>query len=287
MRRAVEIAAGVPSRRLGRLLARFDERIGAAGLSAAAGEVLTELGARVTVTGASTVPRTGAVLVVMNHPGAYDAFAMMHALGRDDVALVAAERPFLRAMPHVCEHLVFVTDSRTRGSAPGRAAGLRNAIDWLASSRVLVQFGAGAIEPDLRFARPLARSPGARSSEPREGRRRGDLLGAWSPGTGALAARAAELGAAVVPALVSGVHSPRAMRLPLVRWAERRGVTTIAPLLQAALPGFRDVVVSVRFGDAIPASAFANASTAVARTAVARAAVHALASAAAVDTSPP
>jgi hypothetical protein len=46
-------------------------------------------------------------------------------------------------------------------------------------------------------------------------------------------------------ALVSGVHSARAKRLLITRMAEQRGVTTFAPLVQVALPGFRDVAVRI------------------------------------------
>ena len=229
VKRAVEVVARLSSRRLGKLLARFDARVGDAGVARAAREVLQQLGAVVDVSGEP--PPAGGALLVCNHPGAFDALATLAALARDDVAVIASERPFLRALPHFKEHVLFVADSRTNGSAMGRAAGLRSALAWLAGGGVLVQFGAGAIEPDARFAR--------------EGE---DLLGPWPPGTGVLAARASALGVAVVPAFVSGVHSRRAMRLPLVRFAERRGITTIAPLIQATMPGFRDVVVSVRFG---------------------------------------
>jgi len=257
VRRAVEMVARIPSRRLGQILARFDRRIDEKGLGVAAREVLVALGATVEVTGA--VPSSGPVLVVTNHPGAYDAFATMASVGRDDVALVASERAFLRAMPHVTQHLVFVTDSRTAGSAAGRAAGLRSALSWLEAGHVLVQFGAGAIEPDARFLRE-GEAP----------------LGAWLSGTGVLAARAAVLGAVIVPALVSGVHSRRAKGLAVVRWAERHGVTTIAPLIQATLPGFRDVAVSVRFGAPVDRDALAAASGNQGRTALLRSAVAAL-----------
>lgn len=257
IRRAVELVASLPSRRLGKILARFDARVGEVGLGAAAREVLRALGATVDVEG--SVPRAGGVLVVTNHPGAYDSLATMASLGRDDVALLAAERPFLRAMPRVREHFVFVADSRASGSALARLAGLRAALGWLGAGRVLVQYGAGAIEPDARFAN--------------EG---DDILGAWSDGTGVLAQRAASIGAAIVPALVSGVHSRRAKRLPFVRWAERRGITTIAPLVQATLPGFRDVSVSIRFGAPLDPRVVLAAPSHEARTALLREAVAAL-----------
>ncbi|WP_437775242.1 hypothetical protein [Sorangium sp. So ce1097] len=59
-------------------------------------------------------------------------------------------------------------------------------------------------------------------------------------------------------AVVSGVHSPRAKRLAVTRWAERRGITTLAPLLQVALPGSHDVEARVRLGEAREAAALAN-----------------------------
>ncbi len=203
------------------------------------------------------VPRRGPVLVVVNHPGAYDALAMMSALDRDDVALVAADRSFLRAMPHVAEHLVFVAED----GAGARAVGLRRALARLAQGAALVQFGAGAIEPDARFvARTAAR------------------LGAWEVGTGLLALLAARGGAAVVPAFVQGVHSKRAKELRVVRWAERRGITTLAPLVQATIPGFRDVAVSVRFGPAVPGAALEAEREHGPRTALLRSRLEALAS---------
>lgn len=263
VRALVEVAAGVPSRRLGERLARFDADVAAQGISVAARSVLRAFGASVEVTG--SIPASGAVLVITNHPGAYDSLATMSALGRDDVALVAADRAFLRAMPHVSEHLVFVADARTAGSAVARAAGLRAALAWLSAGRVLVQYGAGVIEPDVRFPRPDDGS---------------DVLCAWSDGTGVLVAQALKRGARVVPVFVSGVHSARAKRLQLVRWAERRGITTIAPLLQATLPGFRDVHVRVRIGAALEGDALAALeaeTTYPGRTARVRAAVASLA----------
>ncbi len=257
-RRLVSMLASVPSDRLGRSLARFDAELQTVGVGVAAHALLRRFGASVEIDGA--VPSTGGVLVVTNHPGAYDSIAMLAAAGRDDVALVAAERTFLAAMPHFREHLVFVADSREKGSVTSRAAGLRRAIAWLAAGHVLVQYGAGSIEPDAQFARP---------GEP--------VLGVWSDGTGLLALHAAKRGATIIPALVSGVHSRRAKALPGVGWAERRGVTTLAPLIQATMPGFRDVRVRVRFGAPFEARALLAAPTRAARTALLRAAVARLA----------
>ncbi len=254
LRGVVERVAMRPSRRLGRTLAHFDALIGDVGIAKAARSVLLSFGAALEIDGSACV--RGPLLVVTNHPGAYDALSTIAALARDDVALIAGDRAFLRAMPALSRHLVFVDDT----SAFARVVGFRRALAWLADGHALVQFGAGVIEPDARFAGVAD-----------------DVLGAWSDGTGALASRASMLGAAVVPAFVSGVHSRRAKRLAIVRWAERRGITTIAPLIQATMPGFHDVAVSVRFGAPIPRSAIDGASDHGERTKLLRAAVGALA----------
>ena len=251
-RRFVSIVARIPSARLGRSLARFDARVGEAGIARAAAETLERFGARIEVEG-SLSPDASAALVVTNHPGAYDALATMAALGRDDLSFVAADRAFLRALPNVREHLVFADE----GSARVRAAAVRRALSLLRSGGVVVQYGAGEIEPDARFDE-------------------GSCLAEWSDGTGLLAARASAMGARVIPVFVSGVHSARAKRLPFVRWAERRGTTTIAPLVQATLPGFRDVVVRVRIGAPIERAVLEAAPSHAARAALVREAVAAL-----------
>jgi hypothetical protein len=251
---AAALAARRPSARLGDLLARFDARIAAVGISAASREIVESFGARVRTDGAC--PTQGPVLLVANHPGAYDALSILAGLGRDDVAIIAADRPFLRALPNLAAHLVFVAEP-VGANARARARAVCRALEWVASGRVAIQFGAGAIEPDARFDH--------------------DVLGTWGDGTGLLAARATRHGAPVVPTFVSGVHSPRAKRLPFVRWAERRGITTIAPLVQATLPGFRDVVVSVRVGDPVAPAAVQAAENDRERTVLLRNAVAALA----------
>lgn len=238
LRRVIRASVHVPSRRLGRLLTRFDTDIGRVGIGAAARHFMRSMGAHVEVEGSAP---TGAALVVMNHPGAYDALALMAALARDDVRFLARDRRFLRTLPHLSSRMIFVGPS-----------GLRAALRHLAHAGVVVQLGAGAIEPDARFDA-------------------GDLA-EWPEGTGFLASRAPR----VVPAFVAGVHSPRAKRLPLVKWAESRGITTIGPLIQATMPGFRDVRVTLRFGAPLDGDALRDATHAE-RTRRVRDAVRALA----------
>jgi hypothetical protein len=220
---------------LGRVLSRFDERVGRQGIARAAAAALEDLGARCTVEG-NRPQAEGPLLVVSNHPGAYDALVLFATLGRDDVAVMAGDRAFLRAMPSVRRHLLLVPDS---GSGT-RARGLRRAMEHLAAGRAVLHFGCGAIEPDPAF--PLA------GATP---------LGTWQAGTGTLVRAAARVGGRVVAALVEGVHSRRAKASLVARAAEARGVTTIAPLLQVAFARYREVAATVRFAGAAGAGELA------------------------------
>lgn len=156
LRAAARAAFRAVSLPLGKALARFDESIEALGVSRAAAEMLDNLGARWVRVGPRP-PARGPVLVVSDHPGAYDALVLMATLERDDVAVVAADRRFLRAMPGLQRHLVFVPEGPS-SAIMGRAIGLRRAVAHLAHGGALLHFGAGRIEPDPPFCGPAASS---------------------------------------------------------------------------------------------------------------------------------
>ncbi len=214
---------------LGRLLARFDARISEAGLSRAASMALADLDATWCVHGEP--PPRGPVLVAANHPGAYDALALLAALGRDDIAILAADRSFLRHLPALARHLLFVPDA-PGGSVRNRASGLLRAMRHIQGGGAVLQFAAGRIEPDPAFARPAGK----------------DFLAPWCSGTGALVRSAAAADGVVSAAIVAGVHSRRAKGLWLTKLAERHGWTTLAPLLQVAVARYRHVDATVTLG---------------------------------------
>src|SRR5215471_201079 len=63
------------SRPIGRTLAQFDLDTTAAGLCRAAASALERFGVRFEASG--QCPRSGSLVIISNHPGAYDAFALM------------------------------------------------------------------------------------------------------------------------------------------------------------------------------------------------------------------
>ncbi|HEY6080007.1 MAG TPA: 1-acyl-sn-glycerol-3-phosphate acyltransferase [Polyangiaceae bacterium] len=227
VRRGLELPFVAASWRLARTLAELDRSLGPLGLPAAAGAALERFGVTLSVSGA--VPRSGPCLILANHPGAYDALALMTAVGRRDLMLLAADRSFLRAMGQLSRHFVFVADD----GVGSRAGGLKRALSLLAQGGALLHFPAGQIEPDPDF-------------EPRRER----WLGAWQPGVSSLLAACARSGGKLVFAGVRGVHSPRTKRLLVNRAAEGSGVSTLSVLLQLVL-GQRDVETRVHLSNAV------------------------------------
>lgn len=226
---ALALPFAAASRNLGRTLAELDASLNAQGLPQAAARALGRCGVAPRMSGQG-VP-SGPCLVLANHPGAYDALCLMWALGRRDLLVLAADRGFLRALTGLSErHLCFVAE----GTA-ARAGALKRALSWLRAGGAVLHFPAGQIEPDASFEQDRAR-----------------WLGDWQAGVPALVKACARVDGRVLLAGVRGVHSARAKRMRLNRWAERRGVTTLSPLLQL-LWGLDDVEARVHLRMAVAA----------------------------------
>jgi hypothetical protein len=225
VRRGLALPFYAASRTLGQTLAGLDDAIATQGLPGAAALTLQRFGVRLQTSGVG--PSRGPCLVLANHPGAYDALALMSALAREDLRILAADRGFLRALPRLSSHLLFVADGPYE-----RAGALKRAVRHLRAGGALLHFPAGKIEPDADFQPETA-----------------PLLEPWQPGVAALVAACARFNGTVAVAGVRGVHSPRAKRWLLNRMAERRGITTLSPLLQM-VGGLRDVTTRVCCFDA-------------------------------------
>jgi len=221
LRRGLEWPFYLASRNLARTLALLESEVALHGLPEAAARALTRCGVALRLSGATA--ESGPCLVLANHPGAFDALALMRAINRRDLLVLAADRQFLRALSGLSEHLLLV------GETPAeRARVLKRALVWLRQGGAVLHFPAGKIEPDADFV-----TPGA------------PLIEHWQPGVAALVKACERVAGRVFVAGVRGVHSPRAKRLLLNRWAEQRGITTLSPLVQL-LARLRDVQARVR-----------------------------------------
>jgi len=221
LRRGLELPFYAASRGLAETLAMLAQDVGPRGLPDAAAGALLRCGVALRVSGVE--PETGPCLVLANHPGAYDALSLMRAVGRRDLLILAADREFLRALSGLAEHFVFVGDAPSE-----RARALKRTLVWLRKGGAVLHFPAGKIEPDADFVPPGTA-----------------LLEEWQPGVSALVRACERVAGSVLVAGVRGVHSPRAKRLLLNRLAEKRGITTLSPLVQLVAK-LHDVQARVR-----------------------------------------
>ena len=224
-RAVLEVLSRVPARRLSRQVLIFDEIVGEAGLASGGAWALRRLCRSARVEGRDNVPHGGPLLLVSNHPGLADAVALFAATPREDLRVIAADRPFLDCLPNTSRHLLTVAEAPA-----GRSGVVRAAARHLRGGGAVLTFPGGRIEPDPAVL------PGAV-----------EALGRWSSSAD-LFARLAP-GLAVVPVVVSGVISPKALRVPLTRLRRRRRDREwLAATLQMLTPALREVDVKVEFG---------------------------------------
>ncbi|MCI0487108.1 MAG: 1-acyl-sn-glycerol-3-phosphate acyltransferase [Blastocatellia bacterium] len=216
--------------RFAREVANYDQVVGREGLGEGARWILSRNVARVEVSGQGSVPTEGPLLVVSNHPGLADAMALFASLPRNDLKVVAFDRPFLRALSHTSEHLIYM------GQREENHIGvLRKAVGHLRRSGAVLIFPGGRIEPDPAVL------PGA-----------AEALERWSNSLCLIARLAGRL--QIVPAIVSGVLSQSAQHHPVTRLRQLpEDRERLAAMLQIIVPAYRDVTVRVAFGPSIDA----------------------------------
>jgi hypothetical protein len=226
--RPLELLARFPAERLARQIATYDEVVGESGLAAGGAWALERMARGVKVEGSENVPAEGPILLTANHPGLADSLALFATIRRGDLRVVAAERPFLDALTNTSRYLITVSE----GSS-GRLGAVRTAARHLKRGGALLTFPGGEIEPDPAVL------PGAQ-----------EALGRWSESLD-LFARLVP-GLTVVPAVVSGVLSPTALRNPLIFVRRQpRDREWLAATLQMLTPALRDVTTRVAFGEPV------------------------------------
>jgi hypothetical protein len=223
--RPLELLARFPAERLARQVATYDEIVGESGLAAGGAWALERMARRVEVEGRENVPQDGPVLLTANHPGLADGLALFATIARDDLRVVAAENPLLDVLPNTSQHLISVSEDSS-----GRLGAVRIAARHLKRDGALLTFPGGRIEPDPAVL------PGAR-----------DALERWSESLDLFARLVPDL--KVVPAVVSGVLSPLALRNPLILVRRHRHDREwLAATLQMLTPALRNVTTKVVFG---------------------------------------
>ena len=214
-----------PARRFALTVLEFDQRVARDGLQAAANWGVQQFAAQVELVGRRCPPHAGPVLFVSNHPGITDTLALFATLPRDDLRTVAAVRPFLTALDNMTKRLIYVDEE-----AKAHLGVVRRVTQHLRRGGSVLTFPAGKIEPDPGVL------PGASTA-----------LAEWTDSIGLFARLAPE--AQIVPVLVSGVFSPRALASPLTRLRRsQKDRERFAAMLQVAAPRLYPVRVTVALG---------------------------------------
>jgi 1-acyl-sn-glycerol-3-phosphate acyltransferase len=222
----LELLCQPPARRLARQILMYDSLVASAGLQVGGAWALGQYVRNVEVQGQHLLPRSGSVLIVSNHPGLYDTIALFAAIPRCDLRIVAADRPFLRALAHTSRYLITVAE------ATKSIGGTRAAARHLRSGGALLTFPGGRIEPDPAVL------PGAAAA-----------LDDWSESISMFARLVADL--TVVPVVVSGVLSSAALRHPLANLRGHQHRQLLAATLQVVFPSLQRGTVRVSFGSPI------------------------------------
>ncbi len=197
LRRLIEPLFRWPVSRFAQLAAGFENQVAQTGLHDATQAMMPRFIDKVDIIGKDGLPSDGPLLVLSNHPAAYDFFLIAATLPRDDLKLLASNINIVRKLPATADHFIFIASDGVMGDSHTRMAALRASIRQLKSGGALLIFPTGTVDPD-----PAVSPTGARSA-----------LGRWSSSLELLTRRVPET--QIVVAIVSGVLSPGWYRSPI------------------------------------------------------------------------
>jgi hypothetical protein len=212
LRGLIEPLAKPSVKRFAQIAADFDVRVERSGLREGMKWILPQFVSGFEIKGQEHVPGEGPLLVVSNHPGAYDSLLIPVGLPRNDLNIVAYQFPLLQRLPAASHHLIFTSNDPEK-----RVGAVRSAIRHLRDGGALLIFPSGRVEPDP------ASLPGA-----------AEAIQRWSPSLELLLRRVPET--RVLISIVSGVISPKFLRIPLIRlWKGVRDPQTVAEIMQIVI----------------------------------------------------
>jgi len=221
--------------RLATLGVTFDRIVGSEGLPAGSRWALSHFCRPIRLRGREHIPLSGPLLVVSNHPGAYDGLVVFSELTRRDIRWISSEIPFLEKLPNLHPHILFAS----RTNAINRMAVMRGAIRHLQAGGALVYFGAGRRDPDP------AVYPGA-----------GKTLDHWLEGIDFFFKHVP--GLRLLPTVVSGVVSERWARHPIAllrrKQIDRQRLSEFGQVITQLLsPGKLMLSPTISFGSPVDA----------------------------------
>ena len=208
----------LPVDRFAGIAADFDKRVRVAGFSSASSALLERFVSQVKTHGTENIPRQGPLLIIANHPGAYDALVIASRLARDDLAIVASGIPLLRSLTSARQHFIFSNlETGTRMNV------IRSCVRHLAQGGALLIFPGGRVEPDPAFLPHMEQA-----------------LERWSPSVEIMLRKVPET--RLVISFVSHILSPAFRKIPITNlprldWERQRMAELLQVLYQLVFSG--------------------------------------------------
>jgi hypothetical protein len=209
--RSLLLPLNSPIKRMSRLLVELDRNTALNGWNSAVNQFLEHFITEVDLVGEERIPRQGPLMVVGNHPAAYDAAILGACIKRDDLKMMASDIPIIQMVPNVAEHMIPVPYD-----IPARLQTVRTTIRHLQNGGAVLIFPRGDVEPDP------AVSPGAEQS-----------LAGWSSSIELFLRRVPQTNTVV--AIASGILSKSWFKNPLINlWKKYEQRQKVAEIFQVS-----------------------------------------------------
>jgi hypothetical protein len=200
-----------PMQKMSGLLVELDRNTADQGWSSAVNHFQNQLIADVHLIGEGAIPRHGPLMVLCNHPAAYDVAILAASIHRDDLKIIASDIRIVQLLPNIAAHVIPVPYY-----IPSRLQTVRSTIQHLKNAGAILIFPRGNVEPDPDV------SPGAEQS-----------LSGWSPSI-ELFLRSVPQTLSVV-AIASGMLSRKWFKNPLINlWKKYEQRQKVAETFQIA-----------------------------------------------------
>jgi len=235
LRRTLGFLFYLPANHLAQIAASLEDEAPRTGTSGAALRILPDLSLKVTTHGVENIPPVGPLLIVSNHPGAYDSIVVPSSIPRRDLKLVVSDVGLAHALTNCSQDFIFVSTDTTE-----RMAALRASIHHLQSGGALLIFPNGEVEPDPAIM------PGAEKT-----------IQGWSPSIEIMLRKAPDTNLQLV--IVSGVIMSRFIHNPLTRirrmpYHQQKMAELLEILQQMLFPRSLEFHPCVSFARPIPVS---------------------------------
>lgn len=193
------------------MLVELDRNIAEKGFNQAMIQFKDNFVTSVDLRGAENVPEQGPLLLICNHPAAYDVIIVAACIHRDDLKALASDIDLIQKLPNIANHIIPVPYQIS-----SRLQTVRASINHLKSGGALLIFPRGDVEPDPTI------SPGAEQS-----------LNGWSPSLELFLRKVPQSISTV--AIASGILSKRWFKNPLIRlWKKYEQRQKVAEIFQIA-----------------------------------------------------